>query len=296
MGRPEWGVGWVERPRAFSDRSSFGLSRSETTEVAIGTIGIVGGAGVIGRALVQAILAQEIVRPGDLIISARASAPPDRPAGVRYTSDNAWLASESEVVILSVRPEQFPSVWMDARDCLLISVMAGVPASVLTEKTKAVRVIRAMPNAAAGIGRSYTPFYANPAVGSDEKKWVARIFNAVGKSAEVQSEAELDYMTGLTGSGPAFVALLAEAMLAHAIAHGLESEFALEAVRAAIAGAAELVGGGALTPHEIVENLMDYRGSTAAALEAMKIKGFDSVVALGLEAAENRVSTMCSAS
>ena len=260
-----------------------------------GTIGIVGGCGVIGRAIARGLLTHEIVLPGDLIISGRTVESAGASRGVRYTSDNAWLARASKVVILSVRPEQFASVHMDAKECLLISVMAGIPTAVLMERTGSVRVIRAMPNAAAVIGRSFTPYHASRAVSAEEKQLVRRIFDAVGKSAEVASESDLDYMTGLTGSGPAFVALLAEAMLSHATARGLEPRLASEAVRATIEGAQELVGHGDATPREILATLMAYRGTTAAALEVMQAKGFASVVAAGLEAAERRAGTLWAA-
>jgi pyrroline-5-carboxylate reductase len=256
------------------------------------TIGIVGGCGWIGRALTQGILSRDIVPPGNLILSGRAAEFLGCPLGVRYTSDNAWLASESDVVILSVRPEQFAAVCVDARERLLVSVMAGVPAASLTQKTNATRVIRVMPSAAAGIGRSFTPLYANSFVSAEEKLLVRRICDSLGRSAEVESEAALDYMTGLTGSGPAFVALLADAMLSHAVARGLNFQLAYDAVRTTMEGAGELVGRGEVAPRDIIETLMAYRGTTAAALEAMQAQGFISAVGAGLDAAERRVRTM----
>lgn len=256
------------------------------------TVGIIGGGGWIGRALAEGILADEIVSPGKLIVSGRRGRPADLSASVRYTADNAQLVCESELVILSVRPEQFLAIAVEAPNRLLVSVMAGVPARVLARKMNTQRVIRAMPSAAASIGRSYTPIFASPGVSSEEKLLVRRIFDAVGRSIEVHSEAHLDYMTGLTGSGPAFVALLANAMLSHAVSRGLDHQMTYEAVRTTIEAAGELVGRGERSAREIIDSLASYRGTTAAALEAMEAAGFGSAVEAGLAAAERRVQTM----
>ncbi len=259
----------------------------------IGSIGIIGGQGFIGRALGRAFLDRQIVPPERLLIASRSADCSGWPQGVHCTTDSSWLASEADVVIVSVRPEQFPSLQVKVRDsCLLISVMAGVPVVALTQRTQAVRVVRAMPNAAASIGRSYTPFCANAVVTAEERRFVRKLFEAVGSCGEVRSEDELDYMTGLTGSGPAFVALLAEAMLTHGILRGLDSVLVYEAVLATIEGAAEIVGRGSRSPSEVIDGLVAYRGTTAAAVQAMRQHGFDSIVAGALDAAERRARTM----
>lgn len=273
--------------------SRFNLSDLEGGQMKIGTIGIIGGLGFIGRALAQALLEQNIVSPDSLILSARTVDPSLCPEEVRCTSNNAWLVSESDVVILSVRPEQFSTLRVRVKEgCLLISVMAGVSAAVLAERTHALRIVRAMPNAGVSVGRSYTPFYAHPDVTAEERRLVHRIFVAVGKCDEVQSEADLDYMTGLTGSGPAFVALLADAMRTHGVSRGLDPKLVCEGVRATIEGAAEILGRGALSPSEVLEGLEAYRGTTAAALQVMRRGGLACIVAEALEAAERRARTM----
>lgn len=286
-------VVWVSTGRWAGIASRFILSDSEGGQVKIGTIGIIGGLGFIGRALAQALLEQKIVPPDGLILSARTVDPSRCLHEVRCTSNNEWLAAESDVVIVSVRPEQFSTVRVEVKEgCLLISVMAGVSAAVLAERTHALRIVRAMPNAGVSIGRSYTPFYAHPGVSAEDRRLVHGIFDAVGKCDEVQSEADLDYMTGLTGSGPAFVALLAEAMRAHGISRGLDPKLVCEGVRATIEGAAEILGRGALCPNEVLEGLEAYRGTTAAALQVMRREGLASIVAQALEAAERRARTM----
>jgi pyrroline-5-carboxylate reductase len=91
--------------------------------------------------------------------------------------------------------------------------MAGIPLSQLSEQLKTGRVVRALPNAAAEVGKSYTPWVATAHVNDRDRCSVRGIFDAFGAADEVMNEAEIDYLTGLSGSGPAFPALLATAMM-----------------------------------------------------------------------------------
>jgi pyrroline-5-carboxylate reductase len=138
-------------------------------------IGIVGGKGWLGNAIAQAAVATGSVDPVRLTLSGRS----DRSGatvipGARWTRDNQELVDRSNVVVLSVRPDQFPDVQIVASGKLVISVMAGVPARVIEERTGAEEVVRAIPNAAAAIRRSFTPWYATPPVSAASKQVVQR--------------------------------------------------------------------------------------------------------------------------
>jgi pyrroline-5-carboxylate reductase len=252
------------------------------------TLGIIGGAGWIGRALVSSILDAGLVAPRSLIVSGRSS-PVGNPLSwpnVEYTDDNASLVNGSDVVILSVRPQQFSGVLIDASRTLVISVMAGVSVQSIALHTGATRIVRAMPNAAVELRQSFTPWFAGPGVQASDKEWVQAAFVCCGSAEEVPSEAQLDYLTGLTGSGPAFIALLAESMRSHAAANGLTPELSLRAVRGLIGGSSRLVAEGNALPAEILGAMTDYQGTTAAALKAMTAQGFTTAVHAGLAAAE----------
>src|SRR5919106_1366207 len=185
-------------------------------------IGIIGGSGWLGSAIAKAAVASGAVDPTRLSLSGRSD---NRGAaevpGAHWTRDNGDLVDRSDVVVLSVRPDQFPHVQIDARAKLVVSVMAGVPARAIAERTGADEVVRSIPNAAAAIRRSFTPWYATPSVSTENKRLVQTLFEACGEAAEVPLEAHIDYCVGMTGSGAAFPALLAQAMIAHAVAQGL---------------------------------------------------------------------------
>jgi pyrroline-5-carboxylate reductase len=255
------------------------------------SIGIIGGSGWLGRAIADSVLAAGLVPPSSLTLSCRSvERVSEELAGVQWTAGNQAVADASELIVLCVRPDQFRDVVIDARDRTLISVMAGVPVRVLSERTGAERVVRAMPNAAARIRRSYTPWYASGSVPPAAKAQVQALFGCCGLAEEVPSEDQFDYLTGLTGSGPAFPALLADAMIRDAVDRGLARDMARRAVIGVVAGASQLLGDA--EPADLVRTFIDYGGTTAAALEAMLDGGFRKLVHEGLRAAEARAGDM----
>lgn len=251
------------------------------------TIGIIGGNGWLGRLIGHAMLEAGLVEASSLTLSCRSGTSDTFAAWpqVFWTADNQELVRRSQVVIISVRPEQFPAVAIEARDKLVISLMAGVSMQGLRAKTETDRVVRAMPNAAAEIKRSYTPWFCSDEVSSDERAFVQHLFESCGRADPVTSEADIDYLTALSGSGPAFPALLADALLQHALSQGLLEPVARRAVEGVICDASQLIARPGTSPDEIVQTFMDYRGTTAAGIQAMKDSGLTAAVHAGLEAA-----------
>lgn len=254
-------------------------------------IGVIGGGGWLGGAIARSIVDAGVVRPGDLSLSYRREQPKRFPEAF-WTTDNQALADRSDVVILSVRPGDWPSVAVDAGGKLVISVMAGIRLVAICDRHKTRRAVRSLPNAAAEVGKSFTPWIATSDTGEDDRAIVGAIFDACGVQDQVASERDIDYLTGLSGSGPAFPALLAAAMMSHAIAHGLQREVARRAVNTVLAGAGRLLERRDEEPDKTVETFLDYRGTTAAAIEAMRAAGFDSCVARGLAAAFEKSTNM----
>ncbi|TIO51900.1 MAG: pyrroline-5-carboxylate reductase [Mesorhizobium sp.] len=247
-------------------------------------LGIVGGAGWLGVAIAGAALAASVVRAQDLALSYR-SAKPDRFSGAFWTDDNQALADRSDVIMLSVRPQDWPSLSVDAKGKLVISVMAGIRLAEIGEKHGTRRVVRTLPNAAAEVGKSYTPWIASGDATEADRATVRAIFDACGVEDEVATERDIDYLTGLTGSGPAFPALLADAMMRDAIAFGLSPDVARRAVNTVLAGTGRLLELNDASPADTVEAFLGYRGTTAAAIETMREAGFYEAVAKGLAAA-----------
>jgi pyrroline-5-carboxylate reductase len=122
-------------------------------------------------------------------------------------------------------------------------------------------------------------------VTGEDRVTVRRLLDTFGIEDEVATEAEIDYMTGLSGTGPAYPALLAVAMMRDATAHGLPPQVARRAVVALLVGTGRLFEKNGEDPEKTVTAFLEYRGVTAAAIEAMQASGFEAAVSAGLEAA-----------
>ena len=256
-------------------------------------VGIVGGNGWLGNAIASSAVASGAIAGDLLLLSGRTDKRGALPVpGATYLRDNAELAENSDVIVFSVRPEDFASIDIDATGKLVISVMAGVTAAEIARRTGASEVVRSIPNAAAAIQRSFTPWYAVPAVSAENKQFVQALFDACGEGAEVQEEAHIEYCVGMTGSGAAFPALLAQALVKHALTQGLPADFAARAAKGVVAGASQLFNGLDSDTGLIVKEMIDYRGTTAAALQCMLDSGFNHAVAAGLEAASAKAAAL----
>jgi pyrroline-5-carboxylate reductase len=254
-------------------------------------IGVIGGAGWLGSAIVDAILGARIAAP-ELLSRSYRSTPPTSIAGVFSTKDNQKLVDRSDVIVVSVRPADWPAIAISADRKLIISVMAGVPIAQLAERLGTTRVIRALPNAAAAVRKSYTPWVSSEGTTVHDRMIARRIFEACGSSDEVHGEAEIDYLTGLSGSGPAFPALLALSMMDDAVSRGIDPETARRAVNTLIVGAGRLLEMHDANPRETLDAFLNYGGTTAAAIEAMRSTGFEAAIRDGLEAALRKAVTL----
>lgn len=248
-------------------------------------IGIIGAMGWIGSALGAALIESGTVAPQNLTVLVRQGRLADYlgHAGVHWAGTVAELVERSDIVIVSVRPQDWPALELRAPGRLVISVMAMVPLAALA--ATGARVVRVMPNALAEQRRSYSPWMAGPGVTPEDKAAVARILQCIGTTDELTEERHLDVMTVLPGSGPAYPALMAMAMLDFARAQGLPEPIARRAVEAVIVDGAGQLQGRVDTAAETVAAFRDYRGITAAGLNGADAAGFSHAVEVGLAAA-----------
>lgn len=253
-------------------------------------LGVIGGGGWLAGALLRPVLADGLIKPHDLVLSSRSGQISGFEAwpGVHMTTDNAVLADAADIVMLSVRPGDLDEIELDLRGRLVLSVMAGVPAEEIAERFGARRIVRAMPNACAEQRQSFTPWYTTDDVREDEADFADAFFSASGRAHYVVDEADIDYFTALTGSGPAFPALVADAMIRHAIQTGIDPDTADIAVRQLFLGAATQIATLRQSPADIVDLFMEYRGTTAAGLTAMVEADIAGAIFHGLDTAHRR--------
>ena len=183
--------------------------------------------------------------------------------------------SQPSVVVIAVKPQDAASTIHSlaprvGKSSLAISIMAGRTIASLSEGLpKGMAIVRAMPNLPAAIGRGITVAVANPRVSDAQRKIATELLAACGKVEWVQDEKLLDAVTAVSGSGPAYVFLLAEALAGAAVAAGLPAPLAARLARETIAGAGELMRGSKLDAATLRKNVTSPGGTTAAALDVL---------------------------
>ncbi|WP_053214115.1 pyrroline-5-carboxylate reductase [Pseudomonas sp. Q12-87] len=245
------------------------------------TLGIIGGTGWLGGAIAKAMLAKALLQAGNLVISNRSGSHPLAQQGACLVTDNQALVDRSDIVILAVRPERFANLNIKATGKTIISLMAGIKAQTIMTQTSASAVVRAMPNAAVEIEQSFTPWYCAGKIEATTKSLVQRLFECVGTAAEVQQEDFIDYLSALSGTGPAFPALLMTALANQAMAAGIPSDIAQLAAKNVVVNSSQLLA--SHDAQQMIDALVAYRGVTAAALQAMSHSHFEEQIGRALQ-------------
>jgi len=214
--------------------------------------------------------------------------------GVTCVDDNAGCAA-AEVVVLAVKPQVLRAAVQSAAAALqrsrplLISIAAGIRcADVLRWAGVEMALVRAMPNTPALINAGVSGLFANPLAGARERDLAEAILGAVGETLWVGEEALLDTVTGISGSGPAYLFKWMELLAAGAEAHGLDRDAARALVVQTALGAALLAKHGGQAPHQLRRRVTSRGGTTEAALEQMEALGLDEAVRRGIDAAIRR--------
>jgi pyrroline-5-carboxylate reductase len=218
--------------------------------------------------------------------------------GVRTTLDNAAAVADADVVVLAVKPQQMGGVATalpraianaSARRRLFISIAAGTRVASLAHWLGAATpIVRAMPNRPALIGSGVSALYAGPGVTAPEREAAERLLATCGVTVWVDTESQLDAVTAVSGSGPAYFFLLIEALEAAAIEQGLPAATARRLAVATADGAGRMASAGAEPPAELRAQVTSRGGTTAAALEVFESEGLRAMVSRAVAAATQR--------
>jgi pyrroline-5-carboxylate reductase len=199
------------------------------------------------------------------------------------------------VIVIAVKPQVArdavpPLALFIGKSTLVISIMAGRTIASLQDNLPAkAAIVRAIPNTPAAIGRGISGAVANASVSPRQRTQAASLLAAIGAVEWVGDESMMDAVTALSGSGPAYVFLLAEAMTEAGIVAGLPPELAARLARETVAGAGELLRRSTLDAATLRQNVTSPGGTTAAALEVlMGPGGFDALLVQAIAAATRR--------
>jgi pyrroline-5-carboxylate reductase len=264
-------------------------------------LGIVGG-GVMGEALLSRMLAQQLYRPDNVLVSEPQAHRRDvlvQKYAVKVTSDNRAVAAASDVLLLAIKPQVFEAVAKElaqgdgyaspAREQLpvVVSILAGVSLSQLEAAFGCQPVIRAMPNTPATVGAGITAIAPGKTVAPSHIEQATAIFQAVGEVVEVP-EHLMDAVTGLSGSGPAYVAIMIEALADGGVAAGLPRAIASKLALSTVLGTAQLLQETQMHPAQLKDQVTSPGGTTIAGMRELERAGFRSALIEAVQAAKER--------
>ena len=238
-----------------------------------GTIALA-GAGKMGGAMLTGWLAQGLDAKRVVVIEPHPS--PEISAlaarGVRL-NPQPKEAGEVDTLVVAVKPQSFREAGTSLKSfvgpsTLVVSIMAGTPIATL-EAVCGGSVVRAMPNTPAAIGRGITVAVAAKSVSAAQRAIADALLRATGSVEWVDKESLMDAVTAVSGSGPAYVFLLAEELARAGVAAGLPAELAGKLARETVAGSGELLHRSELTPATLRQNVTSPGGTTAAALDVL---------------------------
>ncbi len=258
------------------------------------------GAGKMGGAMAQGWLDAGLPASSLTILEPNPSSEIATLAADRNIALNPRIAAPPEMLVLAVKPQSLDQVapqisQLAGERTLLLSIIAGKTIANLRARLPlAAAVVRAMPNTPAAIGRGVTAAFANADVNMEQRRWCERLLGAVGTFFWLDDEDAIDAVTAISGSGPAYVFALTEALAAAAEKLGLPAAMSMSLARGTVEGAAELMRReSATSPATLRRNVTSPGGTTAAALALLQgPEGLDDLMARATAAARARAAEM----
>lgn len=203
---------------------------------------------------------------------------------------------DTQLVVWAIKPQLFQAVAQPLKDlfpqALHLSVAAGIRSDSITQWLETERVVRAMPNTPALVGLGQTGLYARGAVSAEQRQQVEALLQAVGQSIWVSSEDLLDAVTAVSGSGPAYVFYVIEAMVAAGMRMGLTPAQAHQLAVGTMVGAAELARASSEAPAVLRERVTSKGGTTHAAISSLQADGLPALFEKAMVAARDRAVSL----
>ena len=258
------------------------------------TIGFI-GAGQMARALASGFVTAGLLAPERIVAADpmpealdawRQSVP-----GSRIADSNASVAQQADILLLATKPQQIAAALAPLKASsggkLVISIAAGVKLATLAAALPKTRLVRVMPNTPCLVGQSASGYCLGPGATAADRQLVAELLGAVGLAFEVD-EKLLDAVTGLSGSGPAFVYVIIEALSDGGVRMGLPRDVATALAAQTVRGAAQMVLETGEHPATLKDRVASPGGTTIAGLQALESGGVRGTLMAAVEAATRR--------
>jgi len=258
------------------------------------------GAGNMARSLIGGLIARDVAAKGivvaDPIATQLSSLHQD--FGVRVDADNAIAAREADVVVLAVKPQQMRTVVtqlapvLAVKRPLIISIAAGIRADNIQRWSGGLPVVRCMPNRPALQGCGMTALFATPQVSRDSRELAVKILSAVGATLWVEHESQLDAVTAISGSGPAYFFLLIEMLEQTGVALGLPAEVSRKLATETAYGSGCMAREASESAATLRQQVTSKGGTTEAALQHLEANNVRAIFAAAVTAAARRSAAL----
>ena len=258
------------------------------------------GGGNMGEAMLSAILDKGLSPPQAVSVSDIDEARRqhlEQKYGVVVMSDNRRAITNGDVVVLAIKPQNLAEVMAELSGQLnpaqlVLSIIAGARINTLRLGLSHGSVVRAMPNTPAQIGEGITVWAATPEVTGAQKGGASSILGAMGKEIYVDDEKYIDMVTAVSGSGPAYIFLMVEALVDAAVNIGLPQEVAQELVLQTLLGSGHFIQRSGKSPAELRRMVTSPGGTTAEALLQLEKGGFSDLIRQAVSAAYNKAKRL----
>ena len=240
------------------------------------------GAGAMSEALISGMIENKLLPSGDIWVTNRSNQEKlnnlKEKYGVSTTYKLEEILTDADVVLLAMKPKDAAPSVSSIKDYLqdqtmIISVLAGVSIDSMERLVgRSMPIVRAMPNTSATVGKSATAFAVNEQVSEAQTKLAKEVFGTVG-IAKLVKEEQLDAVTGLSGSGPAYIYYLFEAMEKTAVELGLEQDLAKDLILQTLQGAAEMLATSTKPAGQLRKEVTSPGGTTEAGLKVLASHG-----------------------
>ncbi len=262
------------------------------------------GAGNMGGTILKSALQKGFIAEADALAYDVVTAQTDRLKaqypGVHIAADNLALVQEADCILLGVKPVFMKGVLEEIRPAVsgkaLISIAAGWSMKMLNEalgENHGAMILRVMPNTPALVGEGYTALCEETTLSDQWLAWAKQLFDCLGKS-DVVPERLFDAVIAVSGSSPAYIYTLIDAMALGAVKQGMPRNMALRAAAQAVLGSARMVLETGEHPCKLRDDVCSPAGTTIAAVEVLKQTGFEQSIMAAMEAAAERNREMTS--
>ncbi len=258
------------------------------------------GAGSMAEAMIAGLLKGKVYKPEEVIVANRSNSSRleqlTKMYGIKTTHHKESLVKEASIIVLAMKPKDVQAgidgIQGLIENQLIVSVLAGISFETITNILgKQTAIVRAMPNTSAAIGKSATAIAASKDVTRNQIENCKSLFEAIGICKLVEEE-QLDAVTGLSGSGPAYIYYLVEAMEKAAVEVGLDSEVARELIVQTLVGASEMIAQSDKHPSQLRKEVTSPNGTTEAGITILQERGFEESLVSCIKRATERATEL----